>query len=267
MPLFDDVKDFFTIKDDNYYYNKLYPFQNKILALAFSQSTDFYLSGGTALNRFVLPLNNEKLPRHSDDLDFFINLDSTKESLEHFHHAKEEILKRIRVHYKVEAEKNLTLLSEYKILSDSSFIYYAYNDKIKLKLQFVLDYRKRSNASLLIKDGYRLDNLNNILTNKIATLKHREEFKDFVDIYNIAKFNKDIDWNSVVEQTAKTAKVIGLNSKEFRNICKVLLSLYRNSDIDILTKKVVFGDNKTYQEEQVYEILNGFEKLIIDRIK
>ncbi len=267
MPLFDDVKDFFTIKDDNYYYNKLYPFQDKILALTFSKPTNFYLSGGTTLNRFILPSNHKKLPRHSDDLDFFINLDNTKESLEHFHHAKEEIIERIRVHYTVEAEKNLTLLSEYKILSDSSFIYYAYNDKIKLKLQFVLDYRKRSNASLLIKDGYRLDNLNNILTNKIATLKYREEFKDFVDLYNITKFNKNIDWNSVVEQTAKTAKVIGLNSKEFRNICKVLLILYRNSDMDVLTKKVVFGDNKTYQEEKIYKILNGFEKLIIDRIK
>ena len=266
MPLFDDVKDFFTIKDDNYYYNKLYPFQDKILALAFSKPTNFYLSGGTALNRFILPLNHEKLPRHSDDLDFFINLDNTKESLEYFHNAKEEILKRIRVHYTVEAEKNLTLLSEYKILSDSSFIYYAYNNKIKLKLQFVLDYRKRSNTSLLIKDGYRLDNLNNILTNKIATLKHREEFKDFVDLYNIAKFNTNIDWNRIIKQTAKSAKVVGLSSKEFKKNCKKLLKLYRDSDINILTKKVIFGDNKAYQEEQVYEILNGFEGLIIDKI-
>ncbi len=257
MPLFEDVKDFFTIKDDSYYYNKLYPLQDEILALTFSQPTHFYLSGGTTLNRFILPPGNENLPRHSDDLDFFINLDNTKESLEYFHHAKEEIIKRIRVHYTVEAEKNLTLLSEYKILSDSSFIYYAYNDKIKLKLQFVLDYRKKSNASILMKNGYRLDNPNNILTNKIATLKYREEFKDFVDIYNIAKFNKNIDWNSVV----------GLNSKEFRNICKELLKLYRSSDINILTKKVVFEKSKAYQEEQVHEILNGFQKLIIDRIK
>jgi len=267
MPLFDDVKDFFTIKDDSYYYDKLYPLQDEILALTFSKPTHFYLSGGTALNRFILPPNNKKLTRHSDDLDFFINLDNTKESLEYFHHAKEEIIKRIRVHYTVEAEKNLTLFSEYKILSDSSFIYYVYNDKIKLKLQFVLDYRKRSNTSLLLKDGYRLDNLNNILTNKVATLKYREEFKDFVDIYNIAKFNTNIEWNSVVEQTAKTSKVIGLNSKEFRNICRELLSLYGNSDINVLTKKVIFGNNKTYQEEQVYEILSEFEKLIIDKIK
>jgi len=37
MPLFDDVKDFFTIKDDSYYYDKLYPLQDEILALTFSQ--------------------------------------------------------------------------------------------------------------------------------------------------------------------------------------------------------------------------------------
>jgi len=34
-----------------------------------------------------------------------------------------------------------------------------------------------------------------------------------------------------------------------------------------LTKKVIFGNNKIYQEEQVYEILSEFEKLIIDKIK
>jgi len=36
--------------------------------------------------------------------------------------------------------------------------------------------------------------------------------------------------------------------------------------INVLTKKVVFRNNKAYQEEQVYKILNGFEKLIIDRV-
>jgi len=249
-----------------YRFAYLYPFQNEILTLAFSKPTNFYLSGGTALNRFILFHDNENLPRHSDDLDFFINLDNTKESLEYFHNEKEKILDRIRVHYTVEAEKNLTFLSEYKILSDSSFIYYAYNNKIKLKLQFVLDYRKKSNSSFVIKDSYKIDNLNNILTNKIATLKYREEFKDFVDIYNISKFDTNINWNRVIEQTAKSAKVIGLNTKEFQNICIKLLELYRVSDIDVLTKKVVFGKSKIYQKKQVIEILNEFERLIINKI-
>ncbi len=86
-------------------------------------------------------------------------------------------------------------------------------------------------------------------------------------MYNIAKFNTNIDWNRVIKQTAKSAKVVGLNSKEFKKSCKELLKSYRDdSDINVLTKKVVFGDNKAYQEEQVYEILNGFEGLIIDKV-
>ena len=267
MPLFDDVKDFFTIKDDAYYYSKLYPFQDKILALAFSESTNFYLSGGTALNRFILPQYEKVLARHSDDLDFFINLDNSQESLDYFHHAKDEILDRIKRDYLVEAEKNLTLFSEYKVLSDSSYIYYAYDGKIKLKLQFVLDYRKKSDDSLVLNSNYRIDNLNNILTNKVATLKHREEFKDFVDIYHIAEFDKHIDWKSIIYQTAKTSKVIGLNQKEFMKICTQLLNLYQKSDIEVLIKQVIFGQSRAYQKRQVYKVLDEFKKLVIDRIE
>ena len=221
MPLFDDVKDFFTIKNDDYYYNQLYPFQDKVLALIFSKPTNFYLSGGTALNRFILPQVNKKLPRHSDDLDFFINLGNTEESLDYFHRAKREIIKRVEQKYIVEAENNLTLLSEYKVLSDNAFIYYVYNQKVKLKLQFVLDYRKKSNSMFLLDSDYKIDNLNNILTNKIATLKHREEFKDFIDLYHIAKFDKYIDWNHVISQTNQASKVIGLTPTEFKKIYRV----------------------------------------------
>ena len=265
MPLFDDVKDFFTIKNDDYYYHQLYPLQDAVLALLFSKPTNFYLSGGTALNRFILPMVDNKLTRHSDDLDFFINLDNTEESLEYFHRAKQEIIKRIEKEYVVEAESNLTLLSEYKVLSENAFIYYVYNQKVKLKLQFVLDYRQKSNNTLLSNHDYRIDNLNNILTNKIATLKYREEFKDFVDLYHIAKFDKNIAWHHVITQTNKTSKVIGLTSIEFKKICRDLLKLYRESDINTLTKKVVFGSTKDSQKRRVFEILDRFEEMVIGR--
>ena len=266
MPLFDDVKDFFTIKNDDYYYHQLYPLQDAVLALLFSKPTNFYLSGGTALNRFILPLVDNKLTRHSDDLDFFINLDNTEESLEYFHRAKQEIIKRIEKEYVVEAESNLTLLSEYKVLSENAFIYYVYNQKTKLKLQFVLDYRKKSDNSLLKNHDYRIDNLNNILTNKIATLKYREEFKDFVDLFHIAEFNKNIDWNEVIKQTSKTSKVIGLTSHELKKICIELLKLYQETDIETLTKRVVFGSTKESQKKRALDILNRFKERVIDNI-
>ena len=116
----------------------------------------------------------------------------------------------------------------------------------------------------LLNSDYKIDNLNNILTNKIATLKHREEFKDFIDLYHIAKFDKNIDWNHVISQTNQASKVIGLTTTEFKKICRDLLKLYRESDINTLTKKVVFGSTKDSQKRRVFEILDRFEGVVID---
>ena len=52
---------------DNYYSDKLYPFQDEVLGAIQSLKSGFYLTGGTALGRCYL--NH----RYSDDLDFFVN--------------------------------------------------------------------------------------------------------------------------------------------------------------------------------------------------
>lgn len=52
-------------------YKKLYLLQDKILDLIFQKDTEFYLTGGTCLNRFYF----EK--RYSDDLDLFTNFSDT----------------------------------------------------------------------------------------------------------------------------------------------------------------------------------------------
>lgn len=52
---------------DSYYKEKLYPFQDMILTAIGNIHTFFYLTGGTALSRFMLH------HRYSDDLDFFAN--------------------------------------------------------------------------------------------------------------------------------------------------------------------------------------------------
>ena len=52
-------------------YQKLYRLQNKILDVVFAEETEFYLTGGTCLNRFYF----EK--RYSDDLDLFTNFSET----------------------------------------------------------------------------------------------------------------------------------------------------------------------------------------------
>ena len=51
------------------YYKKVYLLQDKILQVVFEKTSEhnFYLTGGTALNRFYYPA------RYSEDLDFFTN--------------------------------------------------------------------------------------------------------------------------------------------------------------------------------------------------
>jgi len=64
-------------------YKQLYMLQDKILELIFSQDTEFYLTGGTCLNRFYY----EK--RLSDDLDFFTNFSNT------FSYSAREIINKL----------------------------------------------------------------------------------------------------------------------------------------------------------------------------
>ena len=51
----------------DYYEDRLYPLQDKVLKRIDQSDTPFYLTGGTALTRFYL--NH----RYSDDLDLFQN--------------------------------------------------------------------------------------------------------------------------------------------------------------------------------------------------
>jgi len=50
-----------------YYFNKLYPLQDRVLKAIAACETDFYLTGGTALSRWYLH------HRFSDDLHCFVN--------------------------------------------------------------------------------------------------------------------------------------------------------------------------------------------------
>ncbi|HHB77185.1 MAG TPA: hypothetical protein ENK84_11710 [Desulfobulbus sp.] len=52
-------------------YTRLYLLQDEILRIIFQKDTEFYLTGGTCLNRFYF----EK--RYSNDLDLFTNFSDT----------------------------------------------------------------------------------------------------------------------------------------------------------------------------------------------
>ncbi|MDO8609817.1 MAG: nucleotidyl transferase AbiEii/AbiGii toxin family protein, partial [bacterium] len=153
----------------NSYYNAtLYPLQDKVLKLIDLLKTPFYLTGGTALSRCYF--NH----RYSDDLDFFVNKDLN------FAKLSEQILSNLMKNFKVEV-----------IIKTESYISIKVN-KI-LKIDLVNDVQYRYGELEEKKIFSKVDNVKNILSNKLSALISRDEAKDVVDIWVIAK-NSKIDW-------------------------------------------------------------------------
>jgi len=153
-------------------YNKLYNLQDKILDIVFSVEDIFYLTGGTALSRFY----QEK--RYSDDLDFFTN-DNNR-----FNIAVRSI--------KFAIEKEYKLIIE---VESKDFIRFLVDGH--LQLDFVNDRVYRYAKSINIKN-IQVDNIENILANKLTAVVGRDNPKDVFDIYLIYKFY-DFDWKHILE--------------------------------------------------------------------
>jgi predicted nucleotidyltransferase component of viral defense system len=158
-------------------YRRLYLLQDGILDIVFREYTDFYLTGGTCLNRFYF----EK--RYSDDLDLFTNIPDT------FSYSTREIIGRIsEAGYGIEKQVDS---------KDFIRIHVAAN-KVLLQVDFVNDRVKRF-GEINHKKGCRIDNLQNILSNKITAIISRDNPKDIFDLYLIAQ-NTSFGWSEILAQ-------------------------------------------------------------------
>lgn len=171
-------------------YKKLYKLQDIILNRIFKKDTEFYLTGGTCLNRFYY----EK--RYSDDLDFFTNNSST------FHYSIIEILERfVNLDYK-------------KIIESKDFVRILINkDSTELQIEFVNDRVKRFGKFNFYKN-YKLDNPKNILSNKLTAILGRDNPKDVFDIYLISK-NISFEWKEILDQ-AKEKLIFNIDDLIYR---------------------------------------------------
>ena len=162
------------------YENTIYPLQDKVLA-AFEKAGRLYLTGGTALSRFYF--NH----RYSDDLDFFINDDPKfHEYLKVFEAAKLDGI-------------------EFKIrMNDERFARIIAGGV--LKVEFVNDIPFYLGNPEKIKNApySKIDNLMNILSNKITAFRDRDEVKDIIDIREIAN-NIKPDWKVIFEAAESNA--------------------------------------------------------------
>jgi len=153
-------------------YKKLYSLQDEVLEIVFKVEDEFYLTGGTALSRFY----QEK--RYSDDLDFFTN-SSTR-----FNFAVKNIL--------IELSKEFAVATK---LDSKDFVRIEINGL--LQVDFINDRAPRYKEPRVLENGYKIDTIENILSNKITAVIGRDNPKDIFDIYLISKYYS-IDWSEIL---------------------------------------------------------------------
>lgn len=155
------------MNNPSFFYDRLYPLQDQVLALIHPLETGLYLSGGTAASRGYL--NH----RFSDDIDLFANDEKNfglwaERVIQAISDAK---IGEIRIGLREERFFRLTLIRE----------------DIVLKLELINDVPSRVGAVQDHPILGRLDSAENILANKITALLDREEPKDLADIWGFCQ--------------------------------------------------------------------------------
>jgi predicted nucleotidyltransferase component of viral defense system len=164
-------------------YSELYRLQNRVLTEMGKLEVPFYLTGGTALSRCYLD------HRWSDDLDFFSNSD-----LEFSEHVK-RVFKNVLVKFRHDLSG--------QIISEDFCRTFIQDKEQTLKIEFVNDVSHYVGKFHLI-EGIRIDNVENILCNKLTALVGRDEPKDVFDIIFIAR-NYSFTWKQVFSHAKEKA--------------------------------------------------------------
>lgn len=173
-----------TPREDKGFYAS--PQQREVLLRLLTHPTiekSFFLTGGTALAVFYL------YHRVSDDLDFFTLAQVSLSELDYW----------IRAQWTGFCSK---------IKEGPNFLSFLINET---KVEFVLDSLSntdnRATAEFENKRHLQVDNLRNIVSNKLGAIISRQEPKDFVDFYFLVERYPDLDLE-VTYQDAKRKDAI-----------------------------------------------------------
>lgn len=147
----------------NFFFDILYPFQDRILLVIQQVDTGFYLTGGTAASRGYL--NH----RFSDDLDLFVN-DDDRFSL---------WIERIIQAFVLQRDWQCQVLLKEARYARMNII----QGDLAMKIEWVNDVPARIGEIRFHPILGRMDSPENILANKITALLDREEPKDMADIW------------------------------------------------------------------------------------
>lgn len=174
------------------YYRDLYVIQDEIFMAL--EEFDFYLTGGTALSRFYF--NH----RYSDDLDFFIHLRKT------FLDDVKEIIARLKKRFELEIRVMTEDFAQVFIRSEDFFKKYHNEFQAILKVDFVNEKEiPRFGEFNRFEAFSRVDNLRNILSNKITAIS-RLEPKDVADTWFICK-NLSFSWDQIIHEAEQKAAI------------------------------------------------------------
>ncbi|OGR90489.1 MAG: hypothetical protein A2V88_13060 [Elusimicrobia bacterium RBG_16_66_12] len=149
--------------DKRFYFDVLYPFQDRVLSVLSGVETGFYLTGGTAASRAYLH------HRFSDDLDLFVNDDGR------FGLWAQRLIDALSRSTRWQLS---VLQREERFLRLS-----ATAPDVSLKIEFVNDVPAHLGDVRQDPVLGRVDGPENILANKLSALVDREEPKDLADVW------------------------------------------------------------------------------------
>ena len=219
---------------EHFYLDKLYPLQDSVLRSMEILSTDFYLTGGTAISRAYFH------HRYSDDLDFFVNASQT------FSNQIDAIVNHLKSQF-------FDIKSGAK--SESFHRLFITKDEVVLKIDFVNDVPFRKGEPQPTSIFERTDNVINILSNKISALS-RDEPKDLSDILLIAR-NTKFDWREIIEdaknkdldvEEVERAKMIDefvIERLSQVNWCSQINIVEAERHVKIIAKDILLGRNNS----------------------
>lgn len=144
-------------------YNNLHNLQDRVLDVVFSLDNTFYLAGGTCLNRFY------QQKRYSCHLDLFCHdTPLSRNDIKALHHE-------LKNNHSVET-----------VVDSRDFVRYMVDSLLQVDL--VNDRVKQIHRPVITDQGYRIDTVENILSNKLTAVMGRDNPKDIFDIYLICSY-------------------------------------------------------------------------------
>jgi hypothetical protein len=167
----------------NHDFSKLYSLQDRFLEFVRSNPFPFYLTGGTALDRFYLH------HRFSEDLDFFSN------NMSDFRSFLEKYITRVASVFTLDKNESL--------FYDDFIRIYIQQNELKLKVEFVNDVEYRVGIPVETIRGL-VDTPANILSNKLTALINREEPKDMFDII-LLSLRYNFNWSEIFSHSKRKA--------------------------------------------------------------